>query len=93
MMTPTNTTLYTVIYRTGGEQHCIWHRGFDTHQSKAMMQKLADDLEKMGYKAHVRTVRELTTIGLPVGWTSDHVDWEHDIVKYSAYRTEHIRRG
>lgn len=83
---------YEVIYRTGGTNHCKWRRLYYRFQDRSNAVAKAQEIERMGYKSAVRTTKELESIGLPVGWTYDAVDWENDEVKVSPYETVHIRR-
>ena len=74
-------TTYTVIYRTGGTERCTWRRTFVAHRTRESARKMADDIERMGYKAIIHVTRELDVIGLPEGWYAadylvEHLDAE-----------------
>lgn len=82
--------MYTVIYRMGGPEHCVWRRTFVGHTHKAMAEKMAAELEKSGYKAVVWDTGQLNNIGLPIGWQAYSVNWHKDEIETSKYRTLHI---
>ena len=84
---------FEVIYRTGGTHYCTWRRIAFKHGSKGIAEEVDKNLERQGYHAEVRTTKELESIGLPVGWTSDAVDWETDEVTVTPYETVHIKRS
>jgi hypothetical protein len=82
---------YSLAYRTGGTHHCQWRRVFDAYETREAAQTEAARLERMGYKANVYETARLDSVGLPVGWNYDSVDWEADRVYVARYVTEHVK--
>ncbi len=83
---------YSVVYRTGGTDHCEWLRVLDIfNYDKAKLK--AQEIEKMGYKSFVHDTHFLDSVGMPVGWEPQSVDWDKDFVDYSRMRTLHIKEG
>jgi hypothetical protein len=81
--------IYTVIYRTGGELACEWHRSLISGSFEHCQNK-AEEVQRMGYKTLIQDRNALAVMGLPVGWDADSVDWENDTVEVSKDRTRHV---
>ena len=84
----TENRIFCVVYRTGGELACEWHRGpcgsFEVCQIKA------EEIRRMGYKTIIQDRTALSIMGLPIGWDADAVDWENDVVEIGKDRTRHV---
>lgn len=83
---------HSVVYRTGGTHWCKWHRVLDNYATFQQANDKANEIKRMGYKAIVHKTDTLNTIGLPVGWKHDSVDWEKDEINVTPYLTEHKKR-
>jgi hypothetical protein len=85
--------MFTVIYRIGGTHDCKWNRSFFKHDTIEAAREQANSIEGMGYKAIIRSDAEMQAIALPVGWSSDSVDWESDYIMVTNQTTHHIKRS
>ena len=61
-------TSYTVIYRTGGTENCKCRRQNKNMLACGAARPLADDIERMGYKALIHRTADLDAHGMPEGW-------------------------
>jgi hypothetical protein len=86
-MTPTS--LFCVIYRTGGTRNFKWHRSLAMPRQEA--EAAAESVRRMGYVAHIEHFNLSISVGLPEtyevgGGPIDPEDW----VEYED-RAEAIR--
>jgi hypothetical protein len=81
------TDTFQVIYRTGGTHFCEWRLVYTMFVSHSDAIAKASEIERMGYKTLVRSSKELASVGLPVGWDAEGVDWESDKIEVSPYVT------
>lgn len=76
-------TRYVVIYRMGGDIACSWKRCFPTY-THGMACSQVVQLTASGYKAFMRTEEEHRTLGFPIGWSPELVDFEQDEIVVTA---------
>lgn len=73
-------TEYTVVYRMGGTERCVWHKAIPGTLEECL--KMKGDTERMGYKCLLFKTKHLNSIGMPEGW-----DWK-DISKECQPKTD-----
>jgi len=61
--------MYTVVYRTGGTEACVWKRCLPV-ATKVEALAQAADIQRMGYTTIVHLTSVLDIIGMPEGWTA-----------------------
>ena len=80
---------WTVIFRTGGPMDCRWGRSYTPSATYQLANILSDSIQRMGYATAIWRTDVLDRLGLPVGWTSDIVDWDEDEITMGCYHTHH----
>lgn len=58
---------FTTVYRTGGTANAKWHAALPV-ATREEADRQREEVERMGYKALVKTTREVELHGLPEGW-------------------------
>lgn len=58
---------FTVVYRTGGTENCVWKRSLTVVKSVEAI-AIKESLERAGYKALIHKTSQLDKLGMPIGW-------------------------
>ena len=74
---------FSVIYRKGGTLNFTWNKCTRRYSTKTEAQKMASQLEQLGYPSMIFDTNDLNTIGLPETYQLMSVS-----NKYRSYRDD-----